>query len=598
MNTGTGIRAALKWVIVDFLSSRRRWQAVGVFVLMLLGGLAELFTLAAVFPLLAFIADPDSIADSRVGGMLQQVGIDLTGVSLLLLGSVFAVVAIGAAGTRILLAWMSQRYVYRVGFDIGVALYGRMLHQTYTFHAQVNSSRIIAAVGNIQSLLTGMFMPLMQGVAAVVVGSFILGGLVLIDPQVAFAAIVGFGGIYALISVSMRGRLGRNAKAISKMRKKRVQAVQEGLGAIRDVLIDNSQPVYIRKFERLDRRLRDAQAANALISVAPRFLVEALGMIFIVGLALVLEAVHGTLAGSLPVLAVLALGAQRLLPLLQQAYNAWANVVGHRAILLNVVDLLRRPVPPRYENESEPLQMERDLALERVSFRYGTGERWVLEDVTLRIHKGARVGFIGKSGSGKTTLMDLVMGLLQPTSGSILVDDVVLTEANVRAWQRQIAHVSQHVFLADASITENVALGVSIDEVDQERVRAACSQAGLEEFIEALPEGYGTMVGEQGVRLSGGQRQRIGIARALYKRASVLVLDEATSALDDETEATIMAAVHRLGRNYTVLMIAHRLTTLRGCDTVFRLDRGRIVQEGSYEDVVGGTPAMAIGGRT
>jgi ABC-type multidrug transport system fused ATPase/permease subunit len=507
-------------------------------------------------------------------------------------------VAVGAAGTRILLAWMSQKYVYRLGFDVGVALYGRMLHQSYTFHAQVNSSRIIAAVGNIQSLLTGMFMPLMQGMAAIVVGSFIVAGLVLIDPQVALAAIVGFGGIYALISVSMRGRLSRNAAAISKMRKKRVQAVQEGLGAIRDVLIDNSQPVYIRKFERLDQRLRDAQAANALIAVTPRFLVEALGMIFIVGLALVLESVHGTLAGSLPVLAVLALGAQRLLPLLQQGYNAWANVVGHRAILLNVVDLLRRPVPPRYENDGEPLQMERDLALDRVCFRYGAGDRWVLEDVSLSIPKGARVGFVGKSGSGKTTLMDLVMGLLQPTSGSILVDGVALGENNIRAWQRHIAHVSQHVFLADASITENVALGVAAKEIDQERVQAACSQAGLDEFIAALPQGYATMVGEQGVRFSGGQRQRIGIARALYKQASVLVLDEATSALDDETEATIMAAVHRLGRTYTVLMIAHRLTTLRGCDTVFRLDRGRIVQEGSYDEVIGGVKAAASGRRT
>jgi ABC-type multidrug transport system fused ATPase/permease subunit len=372
------------------------------------------------------------------------------------------------------------------------------------------------------------------------------------------------------------------------MRRQRIQAIQEGLGGIRDVLVDNSQPVYIKKFARLDKILRDAQATNALIAVAPRFVVEALGMIFIVGLALFLNAANGTLASSLPVLAVLALGAQRLMPLLQQVFSTWANVMSNRAMFLGAVDLLRRPVPERFEAQRNiaPMPMEKSLRFKRVSFRYSNDLPDVLQDISIEIPHGSWVGFVGKSGSGKSTLTDLVMGLLQPTAGSILVDGVALNEANVLSWQKQLAHVSQHIFLSDGSIVENIAFGVAPGLVDQQRVREACREAELEDLIQSLPDGYDSVIGERGVRLSGGQRQRIGIARALYKRASVLVLDEATSALDDVTEARIIEAVQRLGRKYTVLMIAHRLSTLRDCDMIYRLDQGRIVQQGSYGDVI------------
>jgi len=579
----------LKWLVTDFLSTRRRLQGCGVFALMLLGGIAELFTLAAVFPLLALMADPAGVANSRSTELLKTVGIDVSNFSLPLLGGLFCVIAVVAAVIRIALARSSQKFVFRVGYELGVSLYERMLYQPYSFHAQMNSSRIVASVGNVQRLLTGMFMPLMQGVSAVTLGSFIVAGLLIVNPTVALAAMLGFSSIYLAVSIGTRGRLRRNAEFIHAMRRKRIQAIQEGLGGIRDVLIDNSQPVYIKKFARLDKTLRDAQAANALIAVAPRFVVEALGMVFIVGLALFLNAVNGSLAGSLPVLAVLALGAQRLMPLLQQVYSTWAHVMGNRAMFLGAIDLLQRPVPERFETERNiaPMPMDKSLRLERVSFRYASDGPDVLQEISIDIRHGSWVGFVGKSGSGKSTMTDLVMGLLKPTAGAILVDGVALDESNVLSWQKQIAHVSQHIFLSDGSIIENVAFGVAKRQIDEQRVREACREAELDDLIEGLPDGYHSMIGERGVRLSGGQRQRIGIARALYKRASVLVLDEATSALDDVTEASIIDAVQRLGRGYTVLMIAHRLTTLRDCDMIYRLDEGRIVQQGSYGDVIG-----------
>jgi ABC-type multidrug transport system fused ATPase/permease subunit len=223
-----------------------------------------------------------------------------------------------------------------------------------------------------------------------------------------------------------------------------------------------------------------------------------------------------------------------------------------------------------------------------VSFRYVDDRPMVLNDVSLVIPKGSRVGFIGKTGSGKSTIIDLVMGLMMPTSGEVRIDDAVLSPDTVRAWQAQIAHVPQAIYLADTNVAGNIAFGVSEEKIDMERVREAARQAELAEFIESLPEKYDTIVGERGIRLSGGQRQRIGIARALYKRASVLVFDEATSALDNETEAAVMGAIERLQRDLTILIIAHRVTTVAMCDKVIKLDGGEVVAEGPYETVVAG----------
>jgi ABC-type multidrug transport system fused ATPase/permease subunit len=542
------------------------------------------------------MADPTHVGTSKVGRMIVALGINPASLSLPTLAGVFCVVAVLSAAVRILLAWASQGFAFRLAYDLGVGLYERMLYQPYAFHAGLNSSKIVATVNNIQRLLTSMFLPLMQGLSAVMLSTFILAGLLLIKTDVALAALFGFGGIYVLTSLLTRTRLRKNAFKIGAMRSVRVQAVQEGLGGIRDVLIDNSQQVYIKKFAELDSTLRDAQAANALIAATPRFVVEALGMVFIVGIAVVLNAVNGTLEGSLPVLAVLALGAQRLMPLLQQIYAAWANALSERMMFTGVVELLQLPVLERFSGDKDivPVPLNDTLKLENISFSYQDDGPLVVNNVNLTIKRGSWIGLLGKSGSGKSTLMDLVMGLLRPSSGQITIDGQPLDEQNIRGWQKQIAHVSQHIFLSDGSILENVAFGVPEGEIDRDRVLHACREAELEEMIDGLPEGLDTTIGERGVRLSGGQRQRIGIARALYKQASVLVLDEATSALDDATEAGIMDSIQKLGRSYTVLMIAHRTTTLRDCDRVYRMEHGRITQAGSFADMVKPMPPTAL----
>ena len=311
-------------------------------------------------------------------------------------------------------------------------------------------------------------------------------------------------------------------------------------------------------------------------------------MILLIVLAIIASD-SGNIARSLPVLGAFALGAGRLLPLMQQSYLGWAKLMGDSALIINVVDLLKKPVQPRFTGQcAEVPALRSAIEFRNVTFHYSpTQNVAALASINLSIPQGARVGLVGKSGSGKTTMLDLLMGLLQPSSGFISVDGAKLDETNILSWQNQVAHVPQHIFLLDATLLENVAFGLSQSEIDYEQVREACRLAELDEFIMSLPDEYRTCVGERGVRLSGGQRQRIGIARALYKKKSVLILDEATSALDDATETNIIDSVQRLGPQYTVLMVAHRVTTLRECDVIYRLEQGCLVESGTFAEVLG-----------
>jgi ATP-binding cassette subfamily B protein len=316
-------------------------------------------------------------------------------------------------------------------------------------------------------------------------------------------------------------------------------------------------------------------------------------MILIAALAYALSRQAGGVAAALPVLAALALGAQRLLPALQQAYNAWTTISGCEASLRDILELLDQPLPEDVlERIPPPLPFQTSIQFDGVGFRYLADSPLVLSDLNLIIPKGARVGFVGTTGSGKSTTLDILMGLLSPTEGRLLVDGQLISGRRTRSWQQSIAHVPQSIYLADATLAQNIAFGVAWESIDMDRVKRAARQAHIAEFIEEKPEGYGAFVGERGIRLSGGQRQRIGIARALYKQASVLVFDEATSALDNATEQSVMDAIDELNRDLTILMIAHRLTTVRHCDIIVELERGRVVSTGTYEELMKSSPSF------
>jgi ATP-binding cassette subfamily B protein len=316
-------------------------------------------------------------------------------------------------------------------------------------------------------------------------------------------------------------------------------------------------------------------------------------MVLIAALAYVLSREDGGIDLALPVLGVFALGAQRLLPALQQIYSSWTSIAVSRSSLSDTLSLLDQPIPDELtELAPKPLAILNSVSFDSVCFRYSTDGPWILKDLCLSIPKGSRIGFVGSTGSGKSTTLDIFMGLLKPTEGQIMIDGRPLLHSNTRAWQRSIAHVPQSIYLSDATMAENIAFGVPPSSIDLDRVALAARHAQISDFIENCQKGYWAHVGERGMRLSGGQRQRIGIARALYKEASVLVFDEATSALDSATERTVMEAIEGLSSKLTILIIAHRLSTVEGCDSIVELGNGKVIAQGSYSELIKCSPSF------
>lgn len=566
-----------------YLPRHRQRAIVPLLLLMLIGAVAEVVTIGALVPFLAVIADPQGSPVLRfLAPLLDFFGVGDPNRAIYLLTGLFALTAVIAGGIRLLLLRISQRFVYGISYDLTVRLYSATLYEPYAFHIRRNSSEIIAAINKVQIVTNSVLMPLMQGGIALIIASFIGVGLIAIDPPVALVAGIGFSVIYLVAVKVTGGQLRRNSGVIAHAQGRRVKAMQEGLGGIRDLLIAQSQPVFIETYESAEAGYRDARVRNAFIANAPRFIVEAASMIIIAAVAVLVIQRPGGLMEAIPVLGALALGAQRLLPLIQQIYNGWAQTTGNRQVLFDIVGMVRQPIP-EITYGSPALPFENTIRLDNVNFCYSEKRAPALRGINLEIPKGARVGIAGKTGSGKSTLMDIILGLLEPTEGEISIDGVALTAVNRPTWQKNIAHVPQFIYLADASIAENIAFGVRPEDIDSEWVQRAAEQAELTAVIAALPEGYDTRVGERGVQLSGGQRQRLGIARALYKRADVLVFDEATSALDSETEASVMSAIEALGGHMTVLMIAHRLSTVRNCDFIVEMEKGQLIYQGPYD---------------
>ena len=571
------------------ISPRRRGQFGLLLVLMMVASFAEILSIGAVFPFLGVLTAPDRVfAHTAAQPVIQALGLTESAQLLLPLTIAFGAAALIAGAMRLFLLWVSIRLSFAIGADLSISIYSRTLYQPYVVHCARNSSEVINGISNkANSVIGHIIVPTLTLISSCVMLITILIALLVVEPVIALAAFGGFGLIYILIIRFTRKQLLLDSQRIARESTHVIKSLQEGLGGIRDVLIDGSQETYCQIYRNADLPLRRAQGNNLVISASPRYAMEALGMLLIATLAYALAQRTDGIEKAIPILGALALGAQRMLPVLQQAYAAWTGIRSGQASLQDTLELLDQPLPD-YADQSAPqaLPFKHNINLKQLGFRYSPETSYVLKQVDLTIVKGGRVGFIGTTGSGKSTLLDIVMGLLQPTNGSMEVDGQAITPANNRAWQAHIAHVPQAIFLADSSIEENIAFGVPKEQIDHQRVRAVAQRAQISDSIETWPKQYQTFVGERGIRLSGGQRQRIGIARALYKQADVIIFDEATSALDSETEQAVMQAIESLSQDLTLLIIAHRLTTLKNCTQIVELGDGGIRRSGSYKDIV------------
>ncbi len=574
----------------DHLLPRRKKHLAGVSILMIAASFSEVLSIGAVLPFLGVLISPDKVFEHY----LAQTPIKLLQIQsaqdlLLPCTLIFVLASIFAGFIRIALLWVQMRLSMAIGTDFSVKVYERTLYQPYSLHVTRNSSEILVGSRKAQDLAVNIIQPALLLVSSVVILVAVIAAILALQPAIALAAFLGFGIIYAAVVSLVRRRIANNSQTIATHQGRVTKAIQEGLGGIRDVLIHGNQPVYSRLYKNALVCMQRAVASNQVIGMSPRFGVEALGMVFIAGLAyfLVVTGMAGATTNIIPALGALALGAQRLLPLLQQIYLSYITIKGNQASTKDALDLLDQPMPKHsHALPAEPLTFKSSIILRDLGFRYTPQGPWVLRHLNLEISKGSRVGFVGVTGSGKSTLLDLMMCLLPPTEGALLIDNIMITPKNIRAWQAHLSHVPQAIFLADTSIAENIAFGVPPEQIDLDRVKQAAQIAQIDQSIAQWRNGYDTLVGERGVRLSGGQRQRIGIARAHYRQANVIIFDEATSALDGDTEAAVMRAIETFGREITILIVAHRLTTLKNCDKIVQLGNDGIEAIGDYKQMI------------
>jgi len=566
--------------IWGYISRRRRRQLFVLLIVMLASGLAELVSLGSVLPFLDVLNDPKRFwNEPSVQAISYTFGFNQPSDLILPASFIFAISAVLAASIRLANLWLSGRIAAAVGSDLSCEAYLRTLYQPYSVHVQRNTSSVITSSTNQINVTVSSLNNLLVLVSSSFVAAGLIAGLFIVNWPMALGSLGLFVASYVVLATTARLRLRSNGKSISEATKQQLKALQEGLGAIRDVLLDGSQATYLRIYQQADRPQRQLQADNVFISSFPRYAFEALGLVSIALIGGLLRSQQVDSSSVIPILGALALGAQRLLPALQQIYSSWAALKGNTAAMQDVLEMLNQPLPTQL-SAPKAFNFKNTIRFESVSFRYALEQPDVLRDLDLEILHGERIGVIGSTGSGKSTTVDLLMGLLEPTTGRILVDGKNLhdpkTPELLLAWRASIAHVPQSIYLADSSIAENIAFGVPIHEIDYSRVEDAAKQAQISGFIESSAGGYSSYVGERGIRLSGGQRQRIGIARALYKQANVVVLDEATSALDNKTEEAVMSSVEGLSRDLTIIIIAHRLSTILRCDRVLKLRNGMI----------------------
>ena len=578
--------------LLSLLEPAERRRGAIVFGLLVVVAFFETLGVASILPFVAVLTNPEMIQSNRyLAATFDTLGFRSTDAFLVFLGLVFFGLLVSSLAFKAMGSWAQLRFSHNRIYTWGARLVGGYLRQPYEWFLNRHSADLATAVlAEVNQVVHHALFPAMRIVAGGLVAVCLMLLLIAVDPLLA----VGIGGFlgcgYALIYFFLRVRLRRIGVVRMQVNEARYHVVQEAFGGIKDVKISGLEELTVQRFVGPSRKMAKSMIASGIIGELPNLAIQGLlfgGML----LALVyLVAVHGSVQQAIPVVALYALAGYRLMPAVKDIYSNLAQLRFNEP----VVDSLARdfatlrttPPDPRAADEKR-IAVRHSLALDNVTYSYPGATRTALSSVSLEIPALSTVGLVGSTGSGKTTCVDVILGLLRPSSGEILVDGQTIGDDDIRRLQRSLGYVPQQIFLSDDTVAANIAFGLPASSIDMAAVEAAARVANLHEFVMSeLPQGYDTPVGERGVRLSGGQRQRIGIARALYHDPDVLIMDEATSALDNITERAVMDAVHNLGHQKTVILIAHRLSTVRNCDCIYLLERGQIVASGKYDELV------------
>lgn len=571
------------------MERRRLYQFLILLTLMILTSAFEVISIGAVIPFLGALIEPSNIFELPAAQpFIQFLGLNQPTQIIFPISALFAIAVVMSGAMRVLLLWASVKFSFILGVDLSVGIFTQVINQPYIAHTKQNSSDIISAISiKIAQVINGVVLSVLNMISSFIIVTAIITILIIINPSASLIAILFFSALYIFFYLYVKQKLKVNSSNITRASSSLMKILQEGLGGIRDIIIDGNQQFYRSIFWRADLVYRKSLGNNLFITNSPRYFMETFGVLLIVLLAYMLSTQgEKSFADGIPVLGALALGAQRLLPVMQILYNAWGNIKGTHFVLKDVLDFLDLNDTKTMNVINDDCTFEKNIRLKDVSFGYDENSLPSINNINLDIKKGDCIGIIGKTGSGKSTLIDIMMGLLDPTHGTLEVDENVITSSNRRAWQSRIAHVPQNIYLSDSTIEENIAFGIPVEKIDSSLVRRVAISANIDSVVNEWPLKYKTILGERGIRLSGGQRQRIGIARALYKQADVLFLDEATSSVDTTTESSIMKAIEKLGNDVTLIIIAHRITTLKNCSRILELTNEGKIYEKVYSDIV------------
>ena len=577
------------------LTSAHRKRLSLLSILVLLSGIAEIVGIASIMPFMGIVISPSIIVQNHYLAFLYQYfSFSSTNTFLRFIGViVLAIMLLSNLISAVTICGILQ-FSFSLGKYLSNKMFSAYLNHSYVFFLNRNSSELVQNIlWEIGRIVNGILIPLLTVYAKIVVAASILALLVWMNPELALISGLVLGGAYSLVFFLVRKNLSKSGNEVSVQNAKRTQIAYETLGGIKDIKLLGRERDFYDRFQKPIELYALYQSKSQMISLLPRYALETLAYGGIIVIVIYLLSLQKSVSHTLPMMALYALAGYRLMPALQQIFANLANVRFNISAVakitkdLETLDPQKDGEPPVPPPETTPLPFSEKISLENIVFRYKDRPEPVLKSVSLSIKANTTIGIVGSTGSGKTTTLDIFLGLLEPESGRLLIDGVPISKENVRAWQANIGYVPQQIMLMDDTVERNIAFGIPDDKVDREKVIRAARLAHLHDFIEKeLEKGYATEVGEKGVRLSGGQRQRIGIARALYHEPSVLVLDEATSALDNITENVIMEALHTLSRQKTILMVAHRLTTVRECDWIFVMENGHLSDQGTYSELL------------
>lgn len=571
------------------VSRTRKIELLLVLTLMIFCSFAEIISISSIIPFLSALTDPERFFTiSYMQPIISNFDFKEPSELILPLTLLFCIAVMISGLMRFVLLWTQTRLCHAIGADISLKIYKLTVYQPYEVHINRNSSEVIAGITlKSNGVIFQTLIPLLTLISSSLMLLSIFAALIFLDPIISLVTFSGFGIIYLFIVLMSRSRLSMYGQTITNKQNKLIKVLQEGLSSIRDIILDNSQEVFTRNFSSVDLPLRRAQANVQIVAGTPKFFIESFGIVLIALIAFSLSNSSEGVLAYIPMLGALALGAQKMLPIIQHSFDSWSKLTGGRATLTDALTLLEQKMPKiDHEDLRKEILFNNKISINDINFSYKDSNKDIIKNVSFEISKGDRVGLVGETGCGKSTIIDIIMGLLQPQSGSISIDEINLNPINIQSWQEKISHVPQSIYLVDASITENIAFGIPKNKINFDKVVHASKVAQIYSIIENMDHKFDSKVGEQAIQLSGGQRQRIAIARALYKDSEIIILDEASSALDSETEKRLMESINSINKKITIIMVAHRLSTLKNCNKIIEFKEGKINRIGTFEEII------------